>query len=385
MLMFFQTLMAGDSWGDCAVPMIQATPWSIIIFGGSLLTVQLGFANLVLAVIVERARQAHEEERQQNLNEQVKKRRDAEVRLLEMCKAIDIDQDGILTLEELMEAYATNEDFRKTLTLLEIDETDLICLFDLMDADRSGDLTYEELISCIHKSETNDLKRQMMMVKLQVQDIWLRIRDSFLTAQENIINEFKGEAKKPSLFDSRTYLIRKLTAENATSLIRRTRTMQSQLSEALSKKASLHHATTVNEKPTDAGTELSPSAFAIRQLRHQINGELQRTQNWIDFEVQRFISHQWPGMESEIKDKEADKKEGKDVVGNPPGLSPRGRSHSPRDGRVVIKETKGPNLQSWQNAQNQWGVWESEDQMISNPRDPRTNGRVSPRERYITN
>ena len=28
----------------------------------------------------------------------------------------------------------------------------------------------------------------------QVQDIWLRIRDTFLTAQENIIQEFKGEA-----------------------------------------------------------------------------------------------------------------------------------------------------------------------------------------------
>ena len=35
MLMFFQTLMAGDSWGDCAVPMIQKNPLSIIIFGGS--------------------------------------------------------------------------------------------------------------------------------------------------------------------------------------------------------------------------------------------------------------------------------------------------------------------------------------------------------------
>ena len=35
------------------------------------------------------------------------------------------------------------QDFRKTLMLLEIDETDLICLFDLMDVDRSGDLTYE--------------------------------------------------------------------------------------------------------------------------------------------------------------------------------------------------------------------------------------------------
>ena len=79
---------------------------------------------------------------------------------------------------------------------------------------------WEEMISCIHKSETNDLKRQMMMVKLQagfrsltvfvgpsrvsdallseVQDIWLRIRDTFLTQQEDIIREFNGEAGSPT-------------------------------------------------------------------------------------------------------------------------------------------------------------------------------------------
>ncbi|CAK9073311.1 Voltage-dependent T-type calcium channel subunit alpha-1I (CaVT.3) (Voltage-gated calcium channel subunit alpha Cav3.3) [Durusdinium trenchii] len=168
MLMFFQTLMAGDSWG-------------------SLLTVQLGFANLVLdalheseAVIVERARQAHEEEQRQNLSEQIKKRREAENRLLEMCQRIDVDKDGAW-------------DFRKTLLLLEIDETDLICLFDLMDVDRSGDLTYEET----------------------VQDIWLRIRDHLTDAQENIISSVRGEVRKPSLLDAKTYLIRKLTSSSS--------------------------------------------------------------------------------------------------------------------------------------------------------------------------
>ena len=85
---------------------------------------------------------------------------------------------------------------------------------------QSSEPAWEEMISCIHKSETNDLKRQMMMVKLQarfrsltvfvgpsrvsdallseVQDIWLRIRDTFLTQQEDIIREFKGEAGSPT-------------------------------------------------------------------------------------------------------------------------------------------------------------------------------------------
>lgn len=409
MLMFFQTLMAGDSWGDCAVPMIQDQPWAIIIFGGSLLTVQLGFANLVLAVIVERARQAHEEEQRQNLNEQVKKRRDAEKRLLDMCKAIDVDQDGILTLEELMDAYVENEDFRKTLTLLEIDETDLLCLFDLMDADRSGDLTYEEMISCIHKSETNDLKRQMMMVKLQVQDIWLRIRDTFLTQQEDIIREFKGEMTKPSLFDSRTYLIRKLTGENATSLMRRTRTVQSRLSEAYERAQSMRQASSTlaaaqaapppSMLQTEAGTELSASVFAIRQLRHHINAELQRTQNWIDFEVQRFISNQWPPAPDDAKevakdgtpkDKDTSFKDGsgKDSPRASKSHSPRSRSHSPRVAPTRREEkqvtTNKPNVppvnlkdaQNWHNAQNQWGIHDGDGEDVT----PTGQVRLSPRQ-----
>mmetsp|Transcript_61201 Transcript_61201/g.145812 ORF Transcript_61201/g.145812 Transcript_61201/m.145812 type:complete len:625 (+) Transcript_61201:83-1957(+) len=298
MLMFFQTLMAGDSWGDCAVPMIQDQPWAIIIFGGSLLTVQLGFANLVLAVIVERARQAHEEEQRQNLNEQVKKRRDAEKRLLDMCKAIDVDQDGILTLEELMDAYVENEDFRKTLTLLEIDETDLLCLFDLMDADRSGDLTYEEMISCIHKSETNDLKRQMMMVKLQVQDIWLRVRDHLNDAQENIINSVKGETRKPSLLDAKTYLIRKLTRDSSASSHTSLPAKKSNMS-AFCKdfKAMMP----ISEQQ-DAGTEYTAPVFAVRQLhtglkeelKQQLESQLESLTTFIDREISELIFRQWP-------------------------------------------------------------------------------------------
>ncbi|CAJ1452786.1 unnamed protein product [Effrenium voratum] len=298
MLMFFQTLMAGDSWGDCAIPMIQKNPLSLIIFGGSLLTVQLGFANLVLAVIVERSRQAHEEEQRQNIFEQFKKRREAENRLREMCQAIDVDRDGVLTLDELMDAYATNEEFRKTLFLLEIDETDLICLFDLMDVDRSGDLTYEELISCINKSETNDLKRQMMLVKLQVQDIWLRVRDHLNDAQENIINSVKGETRKPSLLDAKTYLIRKLTRDSSASSHTSLPAKKSNMS-AFCKdfKAMMP----ISEQQ-DAGTEYTAPVFAVRQLhtglkeelKQQLESQLESFTTFIDREISELIFRQWP-------------------------------------------------------------------------------------------
>jgi len=52
-------------------------------------------------------------------------------------------------------------------------------LFNLMDKDGSGELSYEELIGCISRADSNDLKRQMMLLKLQIQDVWERLRGTF--------------------------------------------------------------------------------------------------------------------------------------------------------------------------------------------------------------
>merc|ERR1719458_1353293 len=41
-LTFFQTIIAGDSWGLVAVPIIEANWWSAFIFMGSLLTLIFG-------------------------------------------------------------------------------------------------------------------------------------------------------------------------------------------------------------------------------------------------------------------------------------------------------------------------------------------------------
>lgn len=187
MLMFFQTLVAGDSWGACAVGLIFASPvTAMIIFAGSLLTIQLGFTNLILAVIVERAAESKEQDKQQQAKEQKKAKVEAETHLRSMCKKIDTDEDGCISWCELQQAYDDNKDLRACLVTLDIDKDDLECLFHLMDIDESGDLTYDELINCIHKSDNNDLKRQVMMIKLQVEDVWLRIRDHVQLALESL-------------------------------------------------------------------------------------------------------------------------------------------------------------------------------------------------------
>lgn len=49
-LLLFKTVIAGDSWGLLAVPVIEEYPLAAVIFMGSLLTLVFGVLNLIVAV-----------------------------------------------------------------------------------------------------------------------------------------------------------------------------------------------------------------------------------------------------------------------------------------------------------------------------------------------
>eukprot|EP00931_Biecheleriopsis_adriatica_P006606 TRINITY_DN10798_c0_g3_i1.p1 TRINITY_DN10798_c0_g3~~TRINITY_DN10798_c0_g3_i1.p1 ORF type:complete len:557 (-),score=110.43 TRINITY_DN10798_c0_g3_i1:23-1693(-) len=188
-LMFWQTLVAGDSWGVCAIPLIQASPASFIVFAGALVTIQLGFTNLILAVIVERAQEAHERGKADEVAHMAKQRDAAGYRLMEICEEVDTNADGKITMQELMFAYEAHPELRAIFKTLDIDEVDLETVFSLMDVDESGDLSYDELVGCIHKSDQDDIKRQVMMLKLRIENICLRVRQSLEVKLDFIVRE----------------------------------------------------------------------------------------------------------------------------------------------------------------------------------------------------
>ncbi|CAE7811757.1 CAC [Symbiodinium sp. CCMP2592] len=60
MLTIFQQVVAGDSWGETSLPLVEAEPLTILILFPIMMTISLGAMNLILAVIVERATEARE-------------------------------------------------------------------------------------------------------------------------------------------------------------------------------------------------------------------------------------------------------------------------------------------------------------------------------------
>eukprot|EP00435_Cladocopium_sp_Y103_P040675 s961_g11.t1 len=163
-LLLFKTVIAGDSWGRIAVPVIEWYPATAIIFCGSLLTVVFGVLNMVVAVVVDsfaESRQKdllHLAEELEHENEQDKKHLETWKTILSswvkggnlslvngwspevpemvseegMFNRLDSKANGDLTLEQLVDGAKTDPDFQSRLRVMDIDEADLEQLFHMM-------------------------------------------------------------------------------------------------------------------------------------------------------------------------------------------------------------------------------------------------------------
>jgi voltage-gated sodium channel len=162
MLTFMQTIVAGDSWGNIAVPVIEREPYTAIIFLGTQICVQLGLLNLILAVIVDRAREAREEDVELVLSEKAERFKHEKSRLLRMCVALDVDNSGYLTRDELLKGFETHQEFADLLRYVNITKQDLRMFFDVLDTDSSGEVSYKEFVEQLYMMKTQETKTLMM-------------------------------------------------------------------------------------------------------------------------------------------------------------------------------------------------------------------------------
>eukprot|EP00419_Tripos_fusus_P045873 CAMPEP_0172840958 /NCGR_PEP_ID=MMETSP1075-20121228/29675_1 /TAXON_ID=2916 /ORGANISM="Ceratium fusus, Strain PA161109" /LENGTH=440 /DNA_ID=CAMNT_0013684873 /DNA_START=12 /DNA_END=1334 /DNA_ORIENTATION=- len=171
---FFQTLVAGDSWGLCAIPLVRNFPGHFWLLSFSFITVQLGMTNLILAVIVDAAARTRDEDMQEKARQKRRQEEETKHKLMKIVESIDDDNNGSITLEELLTSYDTNLNFQNMMTTLNFEKKDIERLFVLMDADKSGSLSYQEFIESLVKASEQDVRMQLMMMKLELAEVsWL--------------------------------------------------------------------------------------------------------------------------------------------------------------------------------------------------------------------
>lgn len=167
-LTFLTSIIAGDSWGKIAVPLLETYPWTGTVIVSAFITVELGLLNVIVAVVVDRQAQAREEDKALQSTMKEEQAKSSYKELVSLFKTMDEDGSGTLTLKELQTSFDDFEDFREMLRCVDITRQDLETIFASMDADEGGVVDYEEFTRELHHLRTLDIRTLMYLTRQHV-------------------------------------------------------------------------------------------------------------------------------------------------------------------------------------------------------------------------
>eukprot|EP00930_Biecheleria_cincta_P048679 TRINITY_DN33957_c0_g1_i1.p1 TRINITY_DN33957_c0_g1~~TRINITY_DN33957_c0_g1_i1.p1 ORF type:complete len:703 (-),score=100.56 TRINITY_DN33957_c0_g1_i1:65-2173(-) len=167
-LLLFKTIIAGDSWGQIAIPVIRQQPFTAIVFCGALLTLVFGVLNLVVAVIVDTFAEQREKDVKARAEEMEAAEEEDVYKLTKIFREIDEDASGEVTLDELLAGASCNQEFNSRLRVMDIDAQDLTQLFHMLDSDGGGSIDSNEFISALSRW-INESKTATRFVKYNVE------------------------------------------------------------------------------------------------------------------------------------------------------------------------------------------------------------------------
>ena len=101
-LTLFQHVVAGDSWGNPSVAIIEKEPWTAVVLLSIVVVIAIGVMNLILAVIVESASDSLAKDMEEKARSKQRVLLQDKMALLELCAEMDTTCDGAVSLDELM-------------------------------------------------------------------------------------------------------------------------------------------------------------------------------------------------------------------------------------------------------------------------------------------
>jgi len=176
-LTLFQTLVFGDNWGQIAMPMIEAEPAVALILVLAGMSVHVGLLNLILTVIVDKAREKHEHDLERKIKLKEKQFQQAKTELISLCESLDEDGSGELSLQELLDGFDKNAQFAMTLSVMDIKKDDMEVVFGILDEDHSGAVTYSEFAEQLHKMKSQDAQTMLIFIKGYVNELRQKVSE----------------------------------------------------------------------------------------------------------------------------------------------------------------------------------------------------------------
>jgi len=205
-LTFVQQIVAGDSWGQATVPLIEAYPWTSFFFMGVFLTVGMAVMNLILGVVVNVACSEHERLQEEIEEVASMEKMSASNGILQIIADHDFDGDGELSMLELDELMV-HDDFGAALAEMDLNPEDLSHAFAVMGNDKSGTVTYVEFVRFLLKMKESDASSMLEQLKFLITQVKKLVIESTTqiqttltrceTAEAAALEQFVNAADRP--------------------------------------------------------------------------------------------------------------------------------------------------------------------------------------------
>lgn len=204
-LFYFQTLIAGDSWGACVIPMVRKSWPLFFLFSSSLICITLGFTNLILSVIVDNAAT----DREEGSAEKVKLMREQEeadiISFYATMKRIDADSSGTLSLSELLTGFEEDTEAQARLASLTLDRGDLADMFKALDTYDEDSVSYKDIVKTLDKAGKHDQRMQAMIMGLQLTKLTNTFENRMNNLESLVLAAVTGQPVKSFLPSSGTH------------------------------------------------------------------------------------------------------------------------------------------------------------------------------------
>ncbi|CAE7884294.1 Scn8a [Symbiodinium sp. KB8] len=192
----FQQIVAGDSWGELSLPLIAENPWISVMLFAIMMTISLGVMNLILAVIVERATEARENDQEQRIKKKEEERAKNMVELAVLCANLDKDESGTVSLEEMQEGYDSDKNFKMLMDQMDIKRDEMEVIFHVLDSDNSGNLSYLEFCKNLGSFFKRDPIIMHSLVQCTVLDVKKLIQKEVVSVMREQHAEMMREQRK---------------------------------------------------------------------------------------------------------------------------------------------------------------------------------------------
>jgi len=185
-LTLLQQIIAGDSWGMVSLPIIEDAPWTVVFFFAVLITVNVGLLNLILTVIVDVANRSREADDLRKVQEKSYEFMETKKQLLTIFQELDVDASGQLSIDEMLHGFRTNPRFSTIMASLDIAADDMNIIFNMLDEDGSGLISYSEFLEQIYKIKFQDNHTMLIFLRAFLQDVQRKVSKNLEITQQQI-------------------------------------------------------------------------------------------------------------------------------------------------------------------------------------------------------